>query len=155
VSLLKAMGVLGCITRACVLLSTDVMLGGNQDKHHFSWAWLGQVFHTYLGRFHQHGILDVIWYGGPLYTTSVKAKVQLKSSITIGAKVQISPQGLYTRSPGQNRKNIFSICPKLRRNAELYGLVTSPKMLKVGLNKFFQPWPPSLKQAWAPNWNWC
>jgi hypothetical protein len=31
---------------------------------------------------------------GPLYTRRVKANVQPKSSIPIGAKVEISPQGL-------------------------------------------------------------
>jgi hypothetical protein len=35
------------------------------------------------------------------FTQGVKAKVQLKSSIPIGAKVEISPpKGLYTKSRG-------------------------------------------------------
>ncbi len=67
------------------------------------------------------------WVTKAHFTLGVKANVQLKSSIPIGAKVEItSPKGfLYTRSQGWNRKNkIFSICPKVLINAELYyGLV--------------------------------
>jgi hypothetical protein len=45
------------------------------------------------------------------------------------AKVEISPQGLYTRSQDRTRK-ILSICPKLLLNAELYGLVLAPRLEK-------------------------
>jgi hypothetical protein len=34
------------------------------------------------------------------FTQGVKAKVQLKSSIPIDAKLEISPKGLYTRNLG-------------------------------------------------------
>jgi hypothetical protein len=43
---------------------------------------------------------------GPLYTRSLKAKAQLKSSIPIDAKVEISPKGLYTGSQGQGSTQI-------------------------------------------------
>ncbi len=42
------------------------------------------------------------------FTQEVKANVQLKSSIPIHAKVEISPpQELYTTSQGWNRKDLF------------------------------------------------
>jgi hypothetical protein len=63
-------------------------------------------------------------------TQGVQAKVQLKSGNPIGAKVEISPQGLYTRSQAQIEK-IFSICIKLLINAELYGLVLAPRLEKA------------------------
>jgi hypothetical protein len=40
------------------------------------------------------------------YKLGVKAKVQLKPSIPIGANVEISPNGLYTRSQGQSSTQI-------------------------------------------------
>jgi hypothetical protein len=54
--------------------------------------------------------------------------VQLKSSIPIGAKVEVSPKGFTLGGQGFNRKKkTFSICPKLLTNAELYGLVLGPE----------------------------
>jgi hypothetical protein len=52
--------------------------------------------------------------------------------------LKLTPKGFTLGVKAEIEKKIFSICPKLLMNAELYGLVTSPKMLKVGL-KFFQP----------------
>jgi hypothetical protein len=54
-----------------------------------------------------------MWYDteSPLYTRSVKAKVQLKSSITIGAKVEIKRQGLYTRVKAEIEKKSFQSAP--------------------------------------------
>jgi hypothetical protein len=53
----------------------------------------------------------------------VRAKFQPKSSIPIGAKVEISLKGFTLGVKGSNSKNLFSICPNLLINAELYGLV--------------------------------
>jgi hypothetical protein len=40
--------------------------------------------------------MNLLTYKGPLYTRSqAKANVQLKSSIPIGAKVEISPKGFF------------------------------------------------------------
>jgi hypothetical protein len=46
--------------------------------------------------------------------------VQPKSSIPIGEKVEISPNG-FTLGVKAELEKIFSICPKLLINAELYG----------------------------------
>jgi len=54
--------------------------------------------------------------------SGVRAYVQLKSSIPIGGKVEISPKG-FTLGVEAALEKIFSICPKLLINAELYGLV--------------------------------
>jgi len=59
----------------------------------------------------------------PLYTRSQGQCSTQKSSIPIGAKVEI------TMSQGWNRrKKLFSICPKLRIIAEFYGLVLAPRL---------------------------
>ncbi len=63
------------------------------------------------------------------FTLGVKANVQLKSSIPVGAKVEISCKGFTLRVKAEIEK-IFSICPKLRINAELDGLVLAPKLQK-------------------------
>jgi hypothetical protein len=63
------------------------------------------------------------------FTQGVKANVQLKSSICIGAKVEIGHKGFTLRVKAEIEK-IFSICPKLLRNAELYGLVLAPRLNK-------------------------
>jgi hypothetical protein len=55
--------------------------------------------------------------------------VQPKSSIPIGAKAEISPKGFTLRVKAELEK-IFSICPKLLINAELYGLVLAPRLEK-------------------------
>ncbi len=60
-------------------------------------------------------------------TRRVKANVQLKSSIPIGAKVDISPKG-FTRGVKAEIEKIFSICPKLLINVELCGLVLAPRL---------------------------
>jgi hypothetical protein len=59
----------------------------------------------------------------------VEAKVQLKSSIPIHAKVEISPTG-FTLGVKDEIQKIFSICPKLLMNAELHGLVLAPRLKK-------------------------
>jgi hypothetical protein len=52
------------------------------------------------------------------FIQGVKANVQLKSNIHIGAKVEISPKGFILGVKAEIEK-IFSICPKLLINAEL------------------------------------
>jgi len=56
----------------------------------------------------------------------------------IGAKVEISPKGLYASSQGQS-------APKLLINAQLYGLVLAPKAekripLETWKANFCNPW---------------
>jgi hypothetical protein len=59
------------------------------------------------------------------------AHVQPKSSIPMGAKVEISPNGNgFTLGVKSKLEKIFSICPKLVINAELYGLVLAPRLEK-------------------------
>jgi hypothetical protein len=77
------------------------------------------------------------------FTQGVKANVQLKSNIPIGAKVEISPKGFTLRIKAEIEK-IFSTCPKLLMNAELYGLVLAPR-LKKGYHRIWEepncnPW---------------
>ncbi len=43
------------------------------------------------------------------FTLGVRANVQPKPSIPIGAKVEISPNGFALGSQGWNRKNIFNL----------------------------------------------
>jgi hypothetical protein len=52
-----------------------------------------------------------------------------KSSIPIGAKAEISPKG-FTLGVKAELEKIFSICAKLLINAELYGLVLTPRLEK-------------------------
>jgi hypothetical protein len=63
------------------------------------------------------------------FTLAVKANFQLKSSIPIGAKVEISPKGITLEVKAEIEK-LFSICPKLLINAEHYGLVLAPRLKK-------------------------
>ncbi len=63
-----------------------------------------------------------------LYTRS-QVNVQPKSSIPIGAKVEISPKG-FTLGVKAELEKTFSICPKLLINAELYGMVLAPRLKK-------------------------
>jgi uncharacterized protein YehS (DUF1456 family) len=58
-----------------------------------------------------------------------RAKVQLKSSIPMGAKVEMSHKGFTLRVKAEIEK-IFSICPKLLVNSELYGLVLTRRLKK-------------------------
>jgi hypothetical protein len=63
------------------------------------------------------------------FTLAVKSNFQLKSSIPISAKVEISPKGLTLEVKAEMEK-IFSICPKLLINAEHYGLSLAPRLKK-------------------------
>jgi len=54
-----------------------------------------------------------------------QCSTQIKHSI--GAKVEISPIG-FTLVVKAELEKIFSICPKLLINAELYGLVLAPRL---------------------------
>jgi hypothetical protein len=55
-------------------------------------------------RFFPGPVRDGNWFTSPViqarFTLGVRANVQPKSSIPIGAKVENQPQGLYTRSQG-------------------------------------------------------
>jgi len=48
---------------------------------------------------------------------------------SIGAKVEISPKG-FTLGVKAELQKIFSICPNLPINAELYGLLLAPRLEK-------------------------
>jgi hypothetical protein len=64
------------------------------------------------------------------FTLGVRANVQPKSSIPIGAKdKEINPKG-FTLGVKAEREFFFSTCPKLLINAELYGLVLAPRLKK-------------------------
>jgi len=63
------------------------------------------------------------------FTRTVRANVQTKSGIPIGAKVEISHKG-FTPGLKAEIEKVFSICPKLLTNAELYGLVLFPRLEK-------------------------
>jgi hypothetical protein len=63
------------------------------------------------------------------FTLGVRANVQPKSSIPIGGKVEISHKD-FTLGVKAKLEKIFSICPKLLINAELYGLLLAPRLEK-------------------------
>jgi hypothetical protein len=71
------------------------------------------------------------------FTVGVRANVQSKSSISIGAKVEISRNG-FTLGVKAELEKTFSICPKLLINAELYGLILAPRLDK-GTIEFGRP----------------
>jgi hypothetical protein len=54
----------------------------------------------------------------------------------IGAKVEIGPKD-FTVGVQAELEKIFSICPRLLINAELYGLVLSPR-LKKGYHQIWE-----------------
>ncbi len=70
------------------------------------------------------------------FTQGVKPKVQLKSNIPIDAKVEISLKG-FTLGVKVELEKIFSICPNLLINVELYNIVLAPR-LKKDNNQFGQ-----------------
>jgi len=63
------------------------------------------------------------------FTLRVRANVEPRSNIPIGAKVEINPKGFTLRLKVKVEK-IFSICPELLINVELYGFVLSPRLRK-------------------------
>jgi len=76
-----------------------------------------------LGAPIMHNVIQVF------LTPKIRANVEPKSSIPFGAKVEISPKGFTLRLKAKIEK-LFSICPKLLINAELYGLVLPPRLKK-------------------------
>jgi hypothetical protein len=80
------------------------------------------------------------YYGtNPKHKLTLKANVQpkFKSSIPIGAKVEISLKSLTQGVKAEIEKKNFSICPKLLINAELYGLLLAPR-LKKGYHQIWE-----------------
>ncbi len=71
------------------------------------------------------------------FTLGVKANVQLKSSNTIGAKVETSPKG-FTQGI---KVEIFFIINMPQVYAELYGLVLAPRVKK----RYCQIWEANLQ----------
>jgi hypothetical protein len=69
-------------------------------------------------------------------------------AIPIGEKVEINPNGCTPGGKAELEK-IFSICPKLLINAELYGLELTPKAGKRITIKFGRqicnPWGPTFQ----------
>jgi hypothetical protein len=76
------------------------------------------------------------------FTLGVRAHVQPKSSIPIGAKVEISPKG-FTLGVKVEIEKKNSICPKL-----LYGLILAPR-LKKG---YHQIWEANSQPKNAQSW---
>ncbi len=79
---------------------------------------------------------------GPLYTRSQgQCSTQIKHPYC--CKSWNQPPWLYSRSSAEI-ENIFSICPKLLTNAELYGLVLTPRLKRrIASNlgsQFCNPW---------------
>jgi hypothetical protein len=64
------------------------------------------------------------------FKLGVRANVQPKSSIPIGAKVEIGPKCFTLIGVKAELEKIFSICPKVLINAELYGLLLAPRLEK-------------------------
>ncbi len=105
------------------------------------YVWSAQCFLKKLWQANQSGSLWIIFFKksfGHLqiikttkarFTLGVRANVQPKSSIPIGAKVETSPNG-FTLGVKAELEKIFSICPKLLINAELCGLVLAPRLEK-------------------------
>jgi hypothetical protein len=83
---------------------------------------LGLIIHA-LG---MNGQQDAYYVSSAHFTLGVKANVQLKSSITIGAKVEISLKGFTLRVKAEIEK-FFSIYPKLLIDAELLWPCIGPK----------------------------
>jgi hypothetical protein len=93
----------------------------------------------------------VISYLGPLYTRP-RANVQPKSSIPIGAKVEISPKLGFTLGVKAEieKKKLFHRpppppAPQVLINAELYGLVLAPRLKK----DYHQIWEANLQNPWG------
>jgi hypothetical protein len=79
------------------------------------------------------------WENTAHFTLGVRANFQPKSSIPIGAKVEISPNG-FTLEVKAEIEMIFSIGPELLINVELYGLVLAPRLKK----EYHQIWEANL-----------
>jgi len=77
-------------------------------------------------------------YSKARFTLGVRANIQPKFSIPIGAKVEISLKSFTQGVIADIEKN-FSICPKLLINAELYGLVLAARLKKKDTIKFGRP----------------
>jgi hypothetical protein len=71
------------------------------------------------------------------FKLGVKANVELKLNIPIGAKVEIHPKG-FTQGVKAKVENIFPIYPKLLTNVKLYDLVLALKLKKDTI-KFGKP----------------
>jgi hypothetical protein len=69
------------------------------------------------------------------YPSQGQCSTQIQHS-SIGAKVEISPKGFTLGVKAKREKN-FSICLKLLKNAELYGLVLDPR-LKKGYHQIWE-----------------
>jgi hypothetical protein len=72
------------------------------------------------------------------FTLGVRANVQPQSSIPIGAKVEISPNGFTLRVKGQLEKN-FLICPKLLINMLSFMALYWPQGWKKDTIEFGRP----------------
>ncbi len=109
----------------------------DDDDDVMIYVFQGPIYHPGWARWEEHG--EVLSLSTPFQTHAKKkarANVQPKSSIPIGAKVEISPEGFTLVSQGRTRFFFFSICPKLLINAELDGLVLAPRLEKG----YITPW---------------
>jgi len=68
----------------------------------------------------------------------VRDNVQPKSSIPIGAKVEIKPKGFTLGVKAEIAKNLFNV-PQVLINAERFGLILAPRLKKGIPSKFGRP----------------
>jgi hypothetical protein len=79
-------------------------------------------------------------------TVGVRANVEPKSSIPIGAKVGINPKGFTLGIKSDSFFKKFNL-PQILINAELYGLVLAPRLKK----RYHQIWEAKNVQSSPPN----
>ncbi len=84
------------------------------------------------------------------FTLRVRANVQPKSSIPIGAKVEISPKGFTLGVKADIEKN-FSICPKFIINDEHQGPALATKLKKGSHQICEASLQPKNGQSWSPS----
>jgi hypothetical protein len=77
----------------------------------------------------------------------VRANVQPKSSIPIGAKVEIKPKG-FTLGVKAEIANTFSMCPQVLINAERFGLILAPRLKKDTIKIWEANLQPKNAQSW-------
>jgi hypothetical protein len=80
--------------------------------------------------------------GGPIWSTLPPVWEEIAFIMTLGVKANVqlksSPMSFTLRVKAEI-EIIFSICPKLLINAELYGLVLAPRLKKKDIIKFVKP----------------
>jgi hypothetical protein len=73
------------------------------------------------------------------FTLGVRANVQPKCSIPIGAKVEIGPKGFTLGVKAENRKKLFNLPQVTDKMLNFYGFVLAPMLKKKDTIKFGRP----------------